>query len=194
MDYVSISALNHYSYCPHRFWRMFCASEFTDNQYTLEGTTLHDRVHTTGELNLDQTIQIRAIWLKSDRYQLIGKSDLIEVENGDYIPIEYKRGRKGKWVNDALQVVSQALCLEEMTNTTVDVGYVYYAQTNTREEVYLHENIRKKAIATIRQIQKIINDNIIPPAKYDKRCKGCSLSDSCLPMANKKVDRYQEEY
>lgn len=46
IDYIPIAALNHYAYCPHRCWRMFCAGEFQDNQYTIEGTSLHDRFHT----------------------------------------------------------------------------------------------------------------------------------------------------
>ena len=54
-EYISIAALNQYAYCPHRCWRMFCAGEFTDNQYTIEGTTLHDRVHTTGDVQRGET-------------------------------------------------------------------------------------------------------------------------------------------
>jgi hypothetical protein len=92
-DYIPIAALNQYAYCPHRCWRMFCAAEFTDNQYTIEGTTLHDRVHTTGEGHQEETWQIRAIWLKSERYQLIGKSDLIESESGQLYPVEYYSSR-----------------------------------------------------------------------------------------------------
>jgi CRISPR-associated exonuclease Cas4 len=99
-DYIPIAALNQYAYCPHRCWRMFCAGEFIDNQYTIEGTSLHERVHTVGEGQHEDTWQIRAIWLKSDKYKLIGKSDLIEAENGTFYPIEYKRGRKGEWDND----------------------------------------------------------------------------------------------
>ena len=49
-DYIQIAALNQYAYCPHRCWRMFCAGEFTDNQYTIEGTALHDRVHTISHI------------------------------------------------------------------------------------------------------------------------------------------------
>jgi CRISPR-associated exonuclease Cas4 len=98
---------------------MFCLGEFEDNQYTIEGTSLHDRVHTLGDNNREQVSQIRAIWLHSDRYQIIGKSDLIEVESGELYPVEYKRGKKGQWDNDALQVCAQALCLEEMTNKTI---------------------------------------------------------------------------
>ena len=68
----------------------------------------------------EETWQVRAIWLKSEKYKLIGKSDLIEVETGEFYPVEYKRGRKGEWDNDELQVCAQALCLEEMT------GQIYY--------------------------------------------------------------------
>ena len=118
-DYISIALLNQYSYCPHRCWRMSCAGEFADNQYTIEGTTLHDRVHTLSQINRDETWQVRAIWLKSEKYMLIGKSDLIESTDGELYPVEYKRGRKGEWDNDELQVCAQALCLEEMTGKSI---------------------------------------------------------------------------
>ncbi|MCC5650009.1 CRISPR-associated protein Cas4 [Nostoc sp. XA013] len=95
-EYIFIAALNQYAYCPHRCWRMFCAGQFTDNQYTIEGTTLHDRVHTTSDVQRGETWQIRAIWLKSEQYKLIGKSDLIEAESGQVYPVEYKRGRKSE--------------------------------------------------------------------------------------------------
>ena len=55
-DYIPIAALNQYSYCSHRCWRMFCAGEFTDNQYTIEGTILHERVHTVGEEQREHTL------------------------------------------------------------------------------------------------------------------------------------------
>ncbi|MGV2391313.1 MAG UNVERIFIED_CONTAM: CRISPR-associated protein Cas4 [Microcystis novacekii LVE1205-3] len=89
--------------------------EFLDNSYTIEGTNLHERVHTVGAGNREEIWQIRAIWLKSDNYRLIGKADLIESHDGEFIPVEYKRGSKGEWDNDELQVCAQAMCLEEMT-------------------------------------------------------------------------------
>jgi len=190
---IPIASLNHYSYCPHRFWRMFCASEFTNNQYTIDGTTLHERVHTVGDLNLGEIWQIRAIYLKSEQYKLIGKADLIEAENGTFYPVEYKRGKKGEWANDELQVVAQALCIEEMTGTHVPTGYIYYAQTHQRQEVDINSSLRQSAIASIKAIQEIIEKETIPKAEYSKKCKGCSLYSACLPMAKDKINRYREE-
>src|SRR5574341_488382 len=49
-DYVLISALNQYNYCPLRCYWMFVEHEYADNDHTIEGTLGHARVH-TGVLN-----------------------------------------------------------------------------------------------------------------------------------------------
>lgn len=191
-DYIPIAALNQYGYCPHRCWRMFCVGEFTENEYTIEGTGLHERVHTVGEGLRDDTWQVRAIWLKSNQYQLIGKADLIESESGQLYPVEYKRGQKGKWDNDALQVCAQALCLEEMTGQRITTGYLYYAASSQRQAVAISEGLRKEAIATIQAIQTLLETGKMPQPTYSKRCQGCSLYSRCLPQATKKVECYSE--
>lgn len=191
-DYVSIAALNQYAYCPHRCWRMFCAGEFVDNQYTLEGTGLHERVHTLGDGHREETWQVRAIWLKSDRYGLIGKSDLIEESDGQLYPVEYKRGQRGEFDNDALQVCAQALCLEEMTGRAVTQGFVYYAHSHQRQLVEISPELREEAIATIAAVRTLIHTGTMPQPFYTRRCKGCSLYAQCLPQAAKKLGRYRE--
>ena len=189
---IPIAALNHYAYCPHRCWRMFCAGEFLDNEYTIEGTSLHDRVHTVGEAQRDETWQIRAIWLKSERYGLIGKADLIESDSGQLYPVEYKRGKRGEWDNDELQVCAQALCLEEMTGQTITTGYIYYAHSHQRQRVDISVELRQQAIATIQAVQTLLETGEMPKAVYSKRCQGCSLHSRCLPQAADKVNRYRE--
>lgn len=172
---------------------MFCLGEFTDNHYTIEGTGLHQRVHTLGQGHREETWQVRAIWLKSERYKLIGKADLIEVQDGKWYPIEYKRGSKGEWDNDELQVCAQALCLEEMTGQPVTLGYIYYAQSHQRQPVELSSQLRQQAIATIASITTLLQTGKMPSAEYSQRCKGCSLYQQCLPQAATKVNRYREE-
>jgi CRISPR-associated exonuclease Cas4 len=171
---------------------MFCAGEFIDNQYTLEGTGLHDRVHTLGSSQRDDTWQVRAIWLKSDRYGLIGKSDLIEAADGQLYPVEYKRGHRGDFDNDALQVCAQALCLEDMTGQPVTQGFLYYAQSHQRQTVPLTSELRANAIATIETVRQLLHTGQMPRPVYTPRCRGCSLYRQCLPQAAQKVARYQE--
>jgi CRISPR-associated exonuclease Cas4 len=171
---------------------MFCAGEFIDNQYTIEGTSLHARVHTFGEGHREEQEQIRAIWLKSERYKLIGKSDLIESESGQLYPVEYKRGRKGEWDNDELQVCAQALCLEEMTGKTITTGYIYYANSHQRLEVKISAELRFEVKSTLQAVSTLLSTATMPTPVYTKRCSGCSLYSQCLPQAASKVGRYQE--
>ncbi len=191
-DYIPIAALNQYAYCPHRCWRMFCAGGFVDNQYTLEGTGLHERVHSMGSSQREGTWQVRAIWLKSDRYGLIGKSDLVEENSGQLCPVEYKRGTCGEFENDALQVCAQALCLEEMTGQSIQQGFVYYTHSHQRQAVVISDELRAQAIATIILVRTLIHTGKMPQPVYTKRCRGCSLYAQCLPRAAKKLGRYQE--
>lgn len=192
IDLIPIAALNHYAYCPYRCWRMFCAAEFVDNQYTIDGTSLHEKVHTLSEENCDEVWQVRAIYLKSDKYNLIGKSDLVEVESGAVYPIEYKRGRKGEWDNDEMQVCAQALCLEEMMGKEITTGYVYYAQSHQRQLVEINDELRQEAIAIIDKVSHLLQTGIAPAPVYSQRCRGCSLYAQCLPQANKKMQAYRE--
>jgi CRISPR-associated exonuclease Cas4 len=172
---------------------MFCVGEFIDNQYTIEGTSLHDRVHTLSENYRDDTWQVRAIWLKSEQYKLIGKSDLVESESGQLYPVEYKRGHKGEWDNDQLQVCAQALCLEEMTGKRISQGFVYYVQSHQRQLVEISDGLRKEAIAIITSLTKLFQSRAIPLPVYSKRCQGCSLYSQCLPKLAEQVRRYQED-
>ena len=195
-DYIPIAALNQYAYCPHRCWRMFCAGGFVENAYTLEGTGLHERVHSVGAGSREGVWQVRAVWLKCDRYGLIGKSDLIEEKDGELYPVEYKRGRggfgEGASENDVLQVCAQAFCLEEMTGREVRSGFVYYAHAHQRQEVVLSAAVRENAIEVILAVREIIRTGRMPEAVYEKRCQGCSLRSQCLPMAKQKLGRYRE--
>ncbi len=191
-DYIPIAALNQYAYCSHRCWRMFCGGEFVDNQYTIEGTSLHERVHTQSEGYRDDFWEVRAIWLKSEKYRLIGKSDLIVLENNEWFPVEYKRGRKGEWDNDELQVCAQALCLEEMTSRNITAGYIYYAHSHQRQFIEINDELRQRTIATIYDVTKLLETGVKPQAIYSKRCKGCSLYEQCLPTATDRIFRYQE--
>jgi CRISPR-associated exonuclease Cas4 len=149
-------------------------------------------VHTMGEGQQGEVRQIRAVWLKSERYRLIGKSDLIEEHDGCWYPIEYKRGQRGEFDNDELQVCAQALCIEEMTGQTVTLGYLYYAHSHQRQSVAITAELRQQAIATIEAVTQLLTTGVMPPAVYSSRCKGCSLYTQCLPKATAKVVRYQE--
>jgi len=190
---IPIAALNQYAYCPHRCWRMYCAGEFEENLFTIEGTGIHERVHQMGSGSRGETWQVRSVWLRSERWGLIGKADLIEEREGVWIPVEYKRGARGEWDNDAVQVCAQALCLEEMLGQEIQQGYVYYAQSHQRQLIELDATLREETIAIIRAVGELLRTGTRPPAVYSPRCQGCSLLNACLPRAAERVAKYREE-
>lgn len=116
-DYIHISALNHYEYCPTRCYWIYVAGEFKDNEYTVEGDIIHENVHKTMKTTRGDLVQLRKVHIYSRKYGLIGFADLIEEKAGEIYPVEYKRGRRGDWKNDKLQLCAQALCLEEMLDS-----------------------------------------------------------------------------
>jgi CRISPR-associated exonuclease Cas4 len=84
------------------------------------------------------------------------------------------------------------LCLEEMTGKTITTGYIYYAHSHQRQLVEINQELRQSAIATIKNVTKLLETGAIPTPIYSKRCQGCSLFSQCLPKAADQVSRYQE--
>lgn len=122
-DYISISSLNHYEYCPTRCYWIYVAGEFRDNEYTVEGGIVHENVHKTMKTTRGELAQPRRVDVYSRKHGIRGVADLIEEKAGEVYPVEYKRGRRGDWKNDQLQLCAQALCLEEsLTEESLVVG------------------------------------------------------------------------
>jgi len=202
-EFIFLSALNQYDYCPRRCYYIFLENIFTENEHTVEGTLLHQRVDSGEHSARDGTIQTRSVYLYARQLGVCGKADVIEERNDELYPVEHKKGKRGQWVNDALQLCAQALCLEEMTGKSVTKGYLFYATTGRRQEVEFTAELRQQTIDTIAAVRQLIESGTRPPNPYTPRCKGCSLYDVCLPkesaqlrgegMTQKKKKRLDED-
>lgn len=180
-EFVFLSALNQYDYCPRRCYYIFVENIFTENEHTVEGTLLHQRVDAGESSVRDGAIQTRSVYLYARQLGVCGKADVIEERNRELYPIEHKKGKRGQWTNDALQLCAQALCLEEMTGKEVGKGYIYYVATGRRQEVVFTPELRQQTLATIAAVRRLIDSGERPINPYTPRCKGCSLHDICLP-------------
>ena len=156
MSEIQISMLNHYEYCPKRAYICYVTNEFIDNEYTIEGKSIHSKVDSGLITKRKELLQIRSVWLKSDKYGLFGKSDLVEEKKAEIYPVEYKRGRSNDWKNDKIQLTAQAFCLEEMLNLEpIKKAYIYYHLSNEREEVIIDEKLREETILSIENCKKL---------------------------------------
>jgi CRISPR-associated exonuclease Cas4 len=187
-DLLAISAIQHYAYCPRQFALIHVEQAWADNRFTAEGILLHQRVDAGDPEQRGKVRFERAVQLKSERLGLVGKLDLLEVEQtasgSEFRPVEYKRG-KAKMQNwDRLQVCAQALCLEEMRGITVTEGAIWYWETRHREKIVIDSVLRKETEDAIHAAKELLSQGRTPPPVVDKkRCKACSLVDLCEPEA-----------
>lgn len=183
MDYLPISSLNHYNYCPKSVWIMFVCGEFLSNADTVEGALLHERADSSERTVRGELIQHRTIFLYSDHYQIIGLADLIEEVRGKVYPVEYKKGQQGEWLNHQIQLCAQALCLEEMLHLRrrIREGYVYYAANGRRKAIRLTRRLRATTTQTITATRALLESSQAPVVKYGPKCRRCSLYPICLP-------------
>ncbi len=80
-----------------------------------------------------------------------------------------------------LQVCAQGICLEEMMETEVPGGAVFYWTTRRRHSVAFTSELRLAVEETVAAIRAQQRDQRLPDAPNDARCKLCSLQVSCLP-------------
>ena len=181
---IPLSALNHWGYCPRRYYLIHVEGEFVDNIHTSRGQAEHQRVDeirhaTTGDHRIETALPV---W--SDNLGLVGKCDVVEfLPDGTPYPVEYKHGARKKWINDDLQLAAQALCLEEMTGKPVLEGAIYHFTSRRRREVQIDEALREKVVETIAAIREITRAGKLPKPVNDKRCDQCSLKEICQPAA-----------
>lgn len=181
-DYLPISMLNQLEYCERRFWLMYVQGEMEINAPVLEGIHQHERAHAGGSAREGELTVHRRLYLWSDRLRVAGFADVVEEVGGRLRPIEYKRGKMGRWLNDHIQLCAQALCLEERTGQAIAGGEIFYWRSRRRLEVRFDAGLRARTEAAIdRAFQLLGAGRLPPPIDQVKKCHDCSLESICLP-------------
>lgn len=183
---ISLSFLNAIEYCPRRFYYEFVQGDMLRNEFVLEGTLLHEKADQPGQHTSDGETQVNHLYLYSEQLRLSGFADIIEEQNGVLIPVEYKHGKEGKWLNDHVQLCAQALCLEERLpeRAPIPYGYIFYFGSRKRIQVAFTPDLRAKTQAAIDLAFQIAALDTPPPPLDGKaaiRCRDCSLLPLCLP-------------
>jgi CRISPR-associated exonuclease Cas4 len=182
-DFIMLSALQHYSYCPRQCALIHEEQSFADNLHTARGNAVHALVDLAGyELRAGVRME-RALPLVCERLGLIGKADMVEfLPDGTPYPVEYKHGPRRQRTHDDIQLAAQALCLEEMTGHPVPVGAIYHATSHRRREVSITSDLRQLVESTTLAIRAMLQAGQMPPAVNDSRCRECSLIEICQPQ------------
>ncbi|MEL7498740.1 MAG: CRISPR-associated protein Cas4 [Planctomycetota bacterium] len=179
---LPISALQHLIFCERQCALIHVEQLWAENVLTVEGRQLHEKAHSGNSELRDKTRITRGLWLKSHRLGLIGQADIVEFQSDQsVVPIEYKRGKPKKDDSDRIQLCAQALCLEEMLDTIVESGALFYGKRQRRTKISFNDELRSKTHSTSQRLHDMIAQRATPTAQYEKKCDQCSLLNLCMP-------------
>ncbi|OCL26497.1 CRISPR-associated protein Cas4 [Orenia metallireducens] len=182
--YFPLSALNTYIYCPYRMYLVYICGEWEENYHTTKGTLDHELVHSEISRYREGYKQTTQVYVKSDKYRLVGKIDVVEERNDEIYPVEFKKGNSSEWVNNKLQLCAQAICLEEQLGIEIERGYLWFLDSYRRKEVEFTKKLRAETINNTQEALAIIEEGRVPKRASINRCKGCSIRGICLPDLN----------
>lgn len=193
-DLLPLSGIQHFSYCERQWALIHLECRWEENLDTTLGEQFHERAHLAGYSSDKGVIAERSMRIFSRRLGFAGESDVVEffpcneetgVLRGDGYyglrPVEYKKGRFKSADHDRLQLVAQALCLEEMYEVPVTSGSLFYGETRRRERVEVTGELRERVEEMARRMHELLRAGETPRAKKSARCARCSLKNECAP-------------
>lgn len=185
-EYVALSALQHYIFCPRQCALIHTEQQWAENALTTLGKLEHERVDTAPGTTRGHIRTARAVRLVSHELGIRGISDVVEYETSEngtlrITPIEYKHGREKQHLADTVQLCAQALCLEEMHGIPIPSAAIFYHATRRRYNVELTEELRNETRITITATRRLLQEKQVPRGIRRKECDACSLFNICLP-------------
>jgi len=189
---VPARMLNEFIYCSRLFYIEWVNQQWADNSDTKQGEYVHrvvDRI--TGAAPAEDSEnpfrEARSLRLSSEKLGLVGVVDLVESQDGEIIPVDYKKGKVPKgiafqaWDTDRAQLCVAGLLLQE-SGYTCTKGSIYYAGSKRRVEVHFDDELIDATMSALEELREIASLPHMPPPLIDSpKCPRCSLVGICLP-------------
>jgi CRISPR-associated exonuclease Cas4 len=187
-EYIPLAMINALAYCPRRFGYEFVQAEMIVNDHVAEGVLLHQVVDVGGTAWMSDAVQQRRLYVWSERLRIAGFCDLVEERDGRRYPVEYKKGRLGRWKNDHAQLCAQAICLEERTGAAITEGAIFSFTERRREIVQFTPELRAEVERLANEAHRIAIVGLLPPHTDNRaKCRDCSLQPLCLPEETERI-------
>ena len=184
--------LNEFVYCPRLAYLEWVQKEWESSSDTVEGRHVHRRVDAqSGTLpepddEFEDLKIARSVELSSRKLDLVAKIDLVESEDGEVRPVDYKRSKRPHVPRQAydperVQLCAQGLLLEEHGYRCRE-GFLYFAGSRERVRVEFDEELRALTLQSLKGLRNVVDGGQIPPPLDDSpKCPRCSLVGICLP-------------
>lgn len=181
-NYLPLAYLNAWEYCPRRFYLEYELGEMEENEHILMGQLLHRNINEEGSSEEEGMLIHRQQWVWSDRLKVSGIIDAVEEREGLLVPLEYKKGKMGNYLNDHFQLCAAALCLEERMHREIKTGEIFYHGNRRREKVNFTERLRQMTEEAIWAARIAAQGKIPAPIQQSQKCQACSVQGICLPF------------
>ncbi len=188
---LPVRMLNEHVYCPRLFALEHVCGEWAPSADTVDGSRVHRRVDQESRVGLDElakqeAAQVRAVHLADEGLRLVAKIDLVEAEDGELVPVDYKRGRappedRPPWDPERVQLCAQGLLLRAQGHTCRR-GFLWFAESRRRVEVFFDPALVELTLAHRDRALALVEQGELPPPLVDSpKCPRCSLVGICLP-------------
>ena len=194
LDQLPARMINEYAYCPRLFYLEYVQQEWSHNTDTLEGRFVHRRVDqqkgsvpAAADLSNQVKLHSRSVRVGSDTLGAVAQIDLIEIEDGQAIPVDYNRGAapdiaEGAWEPERVQVCLQGLLLRE-NGYSCDYGILYFAASQERVIVQFSDDLIARTLDLLAQARQAADSGMIPPRSSARQNARAALSSvSVSPM------------
>lgn len=208
-NYLLLSGIQHFVFCRRQWALIHIEQLWGENYFTIDGQIKHKKVDNISGVELKEGVRIlRSLPVVSHELKIQGKCDVVELQpddNGYYFskydkkykvfPIEYKRGKPKTDLSDTMQLLAQAMCLEEMMGLTINEGACFYFETRRRENIIFTNELREKLKEMLEEMNNYYSRKYTPKVRKSNKCKSCSLRDLCLPELDgtMTVSKYMEK-
>jgi CRISPR-associated exonuclease Cas4 len=195
-EYLMLSGIQHFVFCRRQWALIHIEQQWEENLRTVEGNILHKKAHDGAMTEKRKDVIIsRGMKIFSPLLGISGECDVVEFHRNDadgvpifgregkytVCPVEYKRGEPKENDADILQMIAQAMCLEEMLCCEIKKGYLFYGETRRWLEVALDDQLRDRVVELYREMHQYYDRRYTPKVKRSKSCNACSLKDICMP-------------
>lgn len=208
-EFLHLAGIQHFLFCRRQWALIHIEQQWQENYLTAMGEVMHQKVHNSysGEKRNDVIISrgmpvcsrelgiygicdVVEFWKNEDGVSMKGRNDKYQI-----LPVEYKKGKKKEDKSDLMQVVAQAMCLEEMFCCDIKQGELYYGATKHRERIELTNELKEECKKTYQEMHQLYDRHYTPKVKISKKCQACSLKEICLPkmQQNKSAKEYMNK-
>lgn len=185
-EFLALSGIQHFIFCRRQWALIHLEQQWEENVRTVEGRIMHERAHDGQASETRNGVRIvRELRVHSVILGIYGVCDVVEFYKDKIIPIEYKKGSPKPHDADEMQLLLQAMCLEEMLCQPITVGYLYYGEIRHRLKVDFTEEMKERVKAMVNEMHDYFERRYTPKVKRSKSCNACSLKELCLPQLEK---------